>query len=352
MQPQSRIENAAVGIVWAWKWTLFWRRGRGFSVRKYWEKKLSILHWIFTTLLNKWYLFPHNNVLPFCRHKLELAYRLCPRCERYLKRKLNNVKKNILGSKLAQLGAKGLRAFESHFSTDKMAVQIQQRRQLFTRVCLFSLIVISTIIAYQTTATIDINKNKLDAVFNPSTTAVILIVASYSSACNILIKKFVNYFISMPYITAVLSLCQMVMAYLHSSFGQTAWDNVLTELSLLSNDINATDKDEVVIANVAGCLLSIFAIFVTGFNFKSAFSLILWSVNSLLATQINRSAAPLLAVIIDAISVSFIIILQELFTFISFRFETVNISIFKSNSLLFFNWCTENFSFSLRGHWQ
>lgn len=240
-----------------------------------------------------------------CRHKLEQAYRLCPRCERHLKRALNNVKKNILGSKLAEFGAKGLRAFDLHVSANKSDTKIQQRRQLFASICLFALIVISTLTAYQTTATIDVNKTKLDAVFNPSTTAAILMVASFISACKILVTKFINYFVSLPYITAACTIWRLTIAYLCAGFGQTVWNSVMSELNQLSDGMNATDKDETAIANVAGCLLSIFVMFTTGFRLSSALSLILWTVNILLATQIASSGAPVLAVTIDAISVSF-----------------------------------------------
>lgn len=240
-----------------------------------------------------------------CRHKLEQAYRLCPRCERHLKRALNNVKKNILGSKLAEFGAKGLRAFDLQFSAAKSDGQLQQRRQLFAKICLFALIVISTLNAYQMTAAIDINKTKLDAVFNPSTTAAILMVASFISACRILVTKFINYFVSLPYITAAFTIWRLTIAYLCAGFGKTVWNNVMTEWNQLSDGINATDKDETAMANVAGCLLSIFVIFTTGFRFSSALSLILWTANVLMATQIGSIGVPVLAVTMDAISVSF-----------------------------------------------
>lgn len=215
------------------------------------------------------------------------------------------MKKNILGSKLAEFGAKGLHAFDLHFSATKSDGKIQQRRQLFTKICLFALIVISGLNAYQMTAAIDINKTKLDAVFNPSTTAAILMVASFISACKILVTKFINYFVSLPYITAAFTIWRLTIAYLCAAFGQTVWHSVMTGLNQLSDEINATDNDETAMANVAGCLLSIFLIFTTGFRFSSALSLILWTVNILMATQIGSSGDPVLAVSLDAISVSF-----------------------------------------------
>lgn len=232
-------------------------------------------------------------------------YRLCPRCERHLKRTLNNVKKNILGSKLAQLGANGLRVFDLHFSTAKSNEKIQQRRQLFAKICLLAMIVISTLTAYQTTAAVDINKTKLDAVFNPSTTAAMLMVASYISACKILVTKFINYFVSLPYIAAAFAVWRLTIAYIYAGIGRTVWSSIFNELNQLSDGINGADNDENIIANVAGCLMSIFVIFTTGFRFSSAFSLILWTANILLATRSDYKGTLVLAMTIDAISVNF-----------------------------------------------
>lgn len=247
---------------------------------------------------------------PVYRKKLEQAYRLCPRCERHLKRTLNNVKKNILGSKLAQLGAKGLHAFDLHFSTAKSDNKIQQRRQLFAKICLLAMIVISALTAYQTTAAIDINKKKLDAVLRPSATAAILIAASYISACKIIATRFIDYLVSLPYVTTAFGVWRLMVAYLCTVFGQTIWSSVqttfLTEINNFSDGMNATTgEDQTIIANVAGCLLSIFVIFAAGLRFSTAFSLLLWTVHFLLATQIGSGVTPVLAVAVDAISVSF-----------------------------------------------
>ncbi|XP_058129417.1 uncharacterized protein LOC131289875 [Anopheles ziemanni] len=63
------------------------------------------------------------------RKQLEQAYKLCGRCERIVKRTLNDVKRNILGSKLAQIGSKGLKALDMHMkaSTKQLAYLKRQR---------------------------------------------------------------------------------------------------------------------------------------------------------------------------------------------------------------------------------
>lgn len=219
-----------------------------------------------------------------------------------MRRALNNVKKNILGSKLAQLNAKGLNAFNLHFSTGKITRKVQQRRQFFVKICMFTVMIISAITAYQTTAALDINKVKLDAVFNPSTTNLILTAASYGSACKILIKKFIDYFISLPYASEK-ELCGAFVHYVTIGFQFSNLNNVVNEFG---QHFDASNKDDTVIANVAGCLLSIFIIFTAGFSLPSALSLVLWTANSILTMQGTDTAAPALAVTMEAITVSLI----------------------------------------------
>ncbi|XP_058062331.1 uncharacterized protein LOC131212471 [Anopheles bellator] len=71
------------------------------------------------------------------RKQLEQAYKLCGRCERVLKRTLNDVKRNILGSKLAQIGSKGLSVLDMHMraSTKQIA---RMKRQRWARFCVYA----------------------------------------------------------------------------------------------------------------------------------------------------------------------------------------------------------------------
>uniref|UniRef100_A0A182M4S1 Ima1 N-terminal domain-containing protein n=1 Tax=Anopheles culicifacies TaxID=139723 RepID=A0A182M4S1_9DIPT len=70
--------------------------------------------------------------------QLEQAYKLCGRCERVLKRTLNDVKRNILGSKLAQIGSKSMDVLDMHIraSTKHLA---HLKRQRWAKVCAWSI---------------------------------------------------------------------------------------------------------------------------------------------------------------------------------------------------------------------
>uniref|UniRef100_A0A182VZ29 Ima1 N-terminal domain-containing protein n=1 Tax=Anopheles minimus TaxID=112268 RepID=A0A182VZ29_9DIPT len=70
--------------------------------------------------------------------QLEQAYKLCGRCERVLKRTLNDVKRNILGSKLAQIGSKSMDVLDMHIraSTKQLA---HMKRQRWAKVCAWAI---------------------------------------------------------------------------------------------------------------------------------------------------------------------------------------------------------------------
>ncbi|XP_049288283.1 uncharacterized protein LOC125766399 [Anopheles funestus] len=72
------------------------------------------------------------------RKQLEQAYKLCGRCERVLKRTLNDVKRNILGSKLAQIGSKSMDVLDMHIraSTKQLA---HLKRQRWAKVCVWAI---------------------------------------------------------------------------------------------------------------------------------------------------------------------------------------------------------------------
>uniref|UniRef100_A0A8W7PUP7 Ima1 N-terminal domain-containing protein n=1 Tax=Anopheles coluzzii TaxID=1518534 RepID=A0A8W7PUP7_ANOCL len=72
------------------------------------------------------------------RKQLEQAYKLCGRCERVLKRTLNDVKRNVLGSKLAQIGSKSLTALDMHIRASGKQ-QAHQKRQRWAKVCVWAI---------------------------------------------------------------------------------------------------------------------------------------------------------------------------------------------------------------------
>uniref|UniRef100_A0A182QF36 Ima1 N-terminal domain-containing protein n=1 Tax=Anopheles farauti TaxID=69004 RepID=A0A182QF36_9DIPT len=72
------------------------------------------------------------------RKQLEQAYKLCGRCERVLKRTLNDVKRNILGSKLSQIGCKSLNVLDMHIRASSKHLA-QQKRQQWAKVCVWAI---------------------------------------------------------------------------------------------------------------------------------------------------------------------------------------------------------------------
>ncbi|XP_035781806.1 uncharacterized protein LOC118461032 [Anopheles albimanus] len=72
------------------------------------------------------------------RKQLEQAYKLCGRCERILKRTLNDVKRNILGSKLAQIGSKGLSVLDMHMRASSKQIA-RLNRQRWARLCVYAI---------------------------------------------------------------------------------------------------------------------------------------------------------------------------------------------------------------------
>ncbi|XP_049529403.1 uncharacterized protein LOC125947912 [Anopheles darlingi] len=72
------------------------------------------------------------------RKQLEQAYKLCGRCERILKRTLNDVKRNILGSKLAQIGSKGLSVLDMHIRASSKQIA-RLNRQRWARLCVYAI---------------------------------------------------------------------------------------------------------------------------------------------------------------------------------------------------------------------
>lgn len=236
---------------------------------------------------------------------LEKAYRLCPRCERHLKRTLNNVKKNILGSKLAQLGATRLRAFDLHLNTSNIQKCVKQRRRLFTKIALFTLIVISILQLFKLSQSINITKSKLDTVFSESITATLLIVLSYLSAFKIIIVQFFIQLFSLPYISAMLEMCTLLISYAYVSINNSSIYELLYDIIQLPIDDESFngDKNEDVITNVSACLLSIFVIFVSGLRTGTVLSLLMWSLNMALPTVMPNNLNTANVLFYDALKV-------------------------------------------------
>lgn len=112
------------------------------------------------------------------RRQLEQTYKLCSRCERVVKRTLNDVKRNILGSKLAQIGTKGLKVFDMHMeASDKQ--NSARRRKSMANACLGVITLLLLMKVVQASAPLALSLKRLEALFNPLVSQTVLIVVSY-----------------------------------------------------------------------------------------------------------------------------------------------------------------------------
>ncbi|XP_055317777.1 uncharacterized protein LOC129576561 [Sitodiplosis mosellana] len=222
------------------------------------------------------------------RVKLEQAYRLCPRCERHLKRSLNKVKTNILGSKLRQIGTKGLQAFNLSLNQKANKVIVYRKQLTFARISLGALIVISLLQLFTTTNQINITKPKLDSVFNAATTTSILTVFSYISAVKILILQSIQYILALPYISLAVTCVQMLVKYVYTYVNGDIWKLIKTEfLELADSSVSGDELNpefSTLTTNVSGCFLSIFLLFLFGLGWGPVLSLLLWSFSMVLPT--------------------------------------------------------------------
>ncbi|XP_065072781.1 uncharacterized protein LOC135697123 [Ochlerotatus camptorhynchus] len=112
------------------------------------------------------------------RRQLEQVYKLCSRCERVVKRTLNDVKRNILGSKLAQIGTKGLKVFDLHMQANEKQNTFRRRRTI-ADVCLGVITILLLMKLGQWVAQVDLSKKRLEAVLSPEASQIILIAISY-----------------------------------------------------------------------------------------------------------------------------------------------------------------------------
>lgn len=223
------------------------------------------------------------------RCKLEQAYRLCPRCERHLKRTLNKVKTNILGSKLKQIGSKGLQAFNLNLHEKANKVIVYKKRLTFARISLAALVFISLLQLSAISNQISITKAKLDTIFNASTTTSILTIISYVAAVKILILQAIQYVLALPYISLAVTSTQMLIKYVYTYINGDIWSLVNASISefidsTIDVEVETNPEFSTLTTNVSGCFLSIFLLFLSGLGWSPVLSLLLWSLNMILPT--------------------------------------------------------------------
>lgn len=234
---------------------------------------------------------------------MEQAYRLCPRCERSLKRTLNKVKTNILGSKLKQIGAKGLRAFDLSENGSANKQPVHKKRHLFVRISLLTLITISLLQIYVLSNRINITKTKLDSIFNASSTTLILTVLSYFAAVQILIGNLINNLLILPYISYVVSSIRLFIKYLYTLINGDIWAmidvNIANLIEMADAEQTANIEFSTLMLNLAGCCMSTFVLFLTGLRFGPVLSLLLWSCNMIIPSVTQDISTPQYALILD-----------------------------------------------------
>lgn len=249
---------------------------------------------------------------------MEQAYRLCPRCERHLKRTLNKVKTNILGSKLRQIGANGFRALDLGLTDSSNKKLVYQKREMVAQGLSMILVVISLLHFYVTCKQIDVTKGKLDAVFDASTTVHILTILSYLSAVKIMIAQSVHHILSLPFVSLATSSTQSAIDYLYTYSGGDIWSIINMELVQNVHDNMATEHvDDVssVLLNVCGCFIATILLNLRGLGVQPILTILLWSGNIIAPTLAQGVIDPAQLLIFDITTVSLQYILLKFIHF-------------------------------------
>lgn len=94
---------------------------------------------------------------------MEDSYQLCLKCDRHLKRTLNRVKSNVLGSKLAQI-KKGLKAIDLHLNTTNN-INAKDFKWL-TAICIYFIAMLALTNFYRDLNVSKFNIQNLKSIFN------------------------------------------------------------------------------------------------------------------------------------------------------------------------------------------
>lgn len=211
-----------------------------------------------------------NEVEEF-RRKLEQAYRLCPRCERQLRRTLNRVKQTVLGSKLAQIGAHGLRAFDLHMSATNQLLLAKRKRRL-TRLFGATLMVLSVVNLIRTTRAVRITRTALNLVFPASVSSVLLVTYACMAICTKYAWK------AFDYATESIWSVQWIgnnWEYVSSYLGIKELEKLAREQPpVLDMDTLNTEQ----LASVSAIMLCIFVVWLNKCRRSSVLMLLAWSV--------------------------------------------------------------------------
>lgn len=178
-----------------------------------------------------------------------------------MKKALSRDTNNVLGLKLAQIGAKGLQLLDRHAKKT-----VSKKRIFFNRICVAALIVLSVWNLYNTSGTINFTKKHLDSYFPPVVTHAILLGVSYMSAVRLLVTEYLS------------TVMFFTIDFKSLSPNITNDINDFLKSTIVSDHFNETDF----LINSAAVLLTLKLVFENGLKkLDSTLMMLLWNVNML-----------------------------------------------------------------------
>lgn len=235
------------------------------------------------------------------RRQLEQAYRLCPRCERQLRRTLNRVKNTVLGSKLAQIGAHGLRAFDLHMSASNR-LAIAHRKMRIACFASATLLVLSVVQLIQTARGVRLSRTALNLVFPTSVTSALLLTHAVGKLCTLYAWTSVEYVLSTVWPVQWIS---------------TYWEQLRASLDMDGMEKLAREQPPVLVwdavnteqwAMIAAILLCVLVVWLKNCRLSSLFMLLAWSLKCSLPSAVtairsvsNPESAAYLSVVLDVV---------------------------------------------------
>lgn len=241
------------------------------------------------------------------KQQLEQSYRLCPRCEKVLKRALNKVKNNILGSKLAQIGAKGFSILDLHMATNQITAT--KKKEFFTKICFYTLVFLSVINLIKVTQNIEISKIRLETVFNPMTTQLIIQIVSYISVAKQLIISVYSYILNIPIVSQSTLFLGTITQMIYLTINPKESFINFWKVNFDFDEYKTINSDPDFMVNFAGILLSLSLIFLQGFQtIRQALVILIWSAGMVLPLIEKENIVN--DVVLDGFKVSFVFLLK------------------------------------------
>lgn len=215
------------------------------------------------------------------KQQLEKSYRLCPRCEKVLKRALNKVKNNILGSKLAQIGSKGFSILDLHMASNQITAT--KKKEFFTKICFYTLVFLSVINLIKVTQNIETSKTRLETVFNPATTQLIIQFVAYISVAKQMIISVYSYILNIPLVSQSTLFLGTVTQMIYLTVNPKESFIQFWKVNFDFNEYKTINSDPDFMVNFAGILLSLSLICLQGFQtIRQALVILIWAAGMVL----------------------------------------------------------------------